>query len=410
MRLARLWPVSLLAVPLSLGGVALALADDSIVLGAAVSLTGRAAPQGTSTKHGYELAVRAINDKGGVKIHGRSHRLIVRYYDDQSNPAQNTALAERLVAQDRIKFLLGPFGSGATRAMLPVAEKFNVPMIQAGGAERDLFAKGYRYHFAVLSTAGQQLVPAIHLAAEQAQALGKSRKTLKVALAVDRSPFGQDIRAGVLEEVRRHGMMIVIDDQLPFDVEDVSVTLNRVKQLQPDVLVISGQENGALITVKQMREQKIDVPIVAMTHCVRAQIDKELGAAAEHVFCSRQWHRSLNYRDELLGTAEDFAQAFEQAYRYEAPAQAAQSSAAVLVFADALKRAQSLDPEKVRDAIAATEIETFYGPIQFDAAGCNVAKSAILTQIQNGKHVVVAPAHLAQGKPIVPSRPGLKAE
>jgi branched-chain amino acid transport system substrate-binding protein len=81
----------------------------------------------------------------------------------------------------------------------------------------------------------------------------------------------------------------------------------------------------------------------------------------------------------------------------------------VQVFADAFKRAQSLDPEAVRDAIAATELETFYGPVKFDSAGRNVAKPAVLTQIQNGKHVVVAPAHLAKAKPVV-AHPPLPAE
>jgi branched-chain amino acid transport system substrate-binding protein len=391
-------------VPLCLlAGVEAPGAEDVIVLGAAVSLTGKYAPHGTSTKNGYELAVRRINDKGGVRVRGKPYRLVVRYYDDQSNPARSTVLAEQLIAQDRIKFLLGPYGSGPTRAMLPAVEKHKIPMIQAGSEERDLFAKGYRHVFAVTSTADQYLASAIHLAAEQAEALGSSKEALKIALAMERSALAQDVRAGVLEEVRRHSMMIVIDDQLPPDVDDMSATLRRVKMLRPDVLMISGQEKGALTAVKQMREQKVEVPIVAMTHCTAAQIADRLGEAAEHIFCGDQWHRSLDYKDELFGTAEDFARAFEQTYRYEAPSQAAQSAAAVQVFADAFKRAQNLDPETVRDAIAATELETFYGPIKFDSAGRNMAKPAVLTQIQNGKHVVVAPAHLAKAKPVMPA-------
>jgi len=112
-----------------------------------------------------------------------------------------------------------------------------------------------------------------------------------------------------------------------------------------------------------------------------------------------QWHRSLGYKGELFGSAEDFAKAFEAEYKYEAPYQAAQSAAAVHVFVDAFRRALSLDPQTVRDAIAATELDTFYGPIKFDETG---AKPVVLTQIQGGKYVVVAPAKWAAGKPIVP--------
>jgi len=147
---------------------------------------------------------------------------------------------------------------------------------------------------------------------------------------------------------------------------------------------------------------QVYVPVVALTHCDSAQIAEKLGNAAEHVFCAHQWHRSLAYKGELFGSAEDFAKQFEAAYKYEAPYQAAQSAAAVHVFVDAFKRARSLDPQMVRDAIAATELDTFYGPVKFDETGRNVAKTMVLTQVQGGKYVVVAPAKWATGKPVVP--------
>ena len=396
-------PASLAAVLLcSLGGVPAPGAEDVIVLGAAVSLTGKYALNGTNTKNGYELAVREINDHGGVKIGGKSYKLAVRYYDDESTPARGTELAERLIKQDGVKFMLGPYSSGLTKAILPVVEKYRVPMIEGNGAARELFTKGYRYIFAVLSTSDQYLTPAIDLAAEHAAELGKSKDKLKIALAMENDPFAQDVRAGVLEDVRRHNMMVVIDDQLPPELNDMSVTLTKIKALKPDVLVISGHEKGALTAVSQIKALQVYVPVVALTHCDSAQIAEKLGDAAEHVFCAHQWHRSLGYKGELFGSAEDFAKQFETAYKYEAPYQAAQSAAAVHVFVDAFKRARSLDPQMVRDAIAATELDTFYGPVKFDETGRNIAKPMVLTQVQNGKYVVVAPAKWAAGKPIVP--------
>lgn len=75
------------------------------------------------------------------------------------------------------------------------------------------------------------------------------------------------------------------------------------------------------------------------------------------------------------------------------------------VFAEALTRAQSLDPEMVRSAIAETELETFYGPVKFDGTGRNIAKPMVLTQVKGGKHVVVFPAELATGAAVVPRPP-----
>jgi branched-chain amino acid transport system substrate-binding protein len=369
-----------------------------------VSLTGKYALNGANTKNGYELAVREINDSGGVKVGGRSYKLTVRYYDDESTPARGTELAERLIKQDGVKFMLGPYGSGLTKAIQPVVEKYQVPVIEGNGAARALFTKGYRYIFAVLSTSDQYLTPAIDLAAEHAAELGKSKDKLRVALAMESDPFAQDVRAGVLEDVRRQNMMVVIDDQLPPELNDMSVTLAKVKALKPDVLVISGQEKGALTAINQIKALQVYVPVVALTHCDSAQIAERLGEAAEHIFCAHQWHRSLGYKGELFGSAEDFAKQFEAEYNYEAPYQAAQSAAAVHVFVDAFRRAKSLDPRAVRDAIAATELDTFYGPVKFDEAGRNVAKPMVLTQVQGGKYVVVAPAKWATGKPVVPRR------
>ena len=313
MKPARLLPASLAAVLLcSLGGVPAAPnTQDVIVLGAAVSLTGKYALNGANTKNGYELAVNAVNDRGGVKVGAKSYKLVVRYYDDESTPVRCTELAERLIRQDGVKFMLGPYSSSLTKAILPVVEKYQVPMIEGNGSARELFTKGYRYIFAVLSTSDQYLTPAIDLAAEHAAELGKTKDKLKVALAMENDPFAQDVRAGVLDDIRRQGMMVVIDDQLPPELNDMSVTLAKVKALKPDVLVISGHEKGALTAVSQIEALQVYVPIIAMTHCNSAQIAEKLGPAAEHVFCAHQWHRSLGYKGELFGTAEDFARAFE---------------------------------------------------------------------------------------------------
>ena len=186
MRPARLLQASLAIVLLcSLGGASLPGAEDVIVLGAAVSLTGKYALNGTNTKNGYELAVHKINDKGGVKHRRPSYKLVVRYYDDEFTPARGTELAERLIKQDGVKFMLGPYSSGLTKAILPVVEKYKVPMVEGNGSARELFTKGYRYIFAVLSTSDQYLTPAIDLAAEHAADLGKTKDKLKVALAME---------------------------------------------------------------------------------------------------------------------------------------------------------------------------------------------------------------------------------
>lgn len=378
---------------------------DTIILGAAVSLTGKYSTNGKNTQDGYALAAKRINETGGVKVAGKSYQLKILYYDDESTSARGAQLAERLISQDGVKFLLGPYSSGLTKAIAPVTEKYRIPMVEGNGADRNLFTQGYRYLFAVLNTSDYYLRSAINLAAEEAQHAGKSPRQMKVAIAVENDNFSQDVRDGVVEDAKRWGMQVVIDDKLPPELNDMSATLTKVKALKPDILVVSGHEKGAALAVRQVSEMRVDVPMLALTHCDSAQIIEKFGRAAEYAVCGSQWDRSLSYTDRWFGSADQYARMFEQQYHYEAPYQAAESTAAVLAFADAFERAGSFDTEKVREALAATNLMTFYGPLKFDANGRNVAKSMVLYQVQGGKFKVVAPARWAASRVITPAPP-----
>ena len=133
-----------------LSSVSAKVEGDTITLGSALSLTGKYATNGLHTQRGYDFAVDRINSTGGVKVGGKSYKLTVKYYDDESTPARGAQLAERLIQQDGVDYMLGPYSSGMTKAIAPVSEKFGVPMIEAEGASRSLFTQGYRYLFAVL--------------------------------------------------------------------------------------------------------------------------------------------------------------------------------------------------------------------------------------------------------------------
>lgn len=375
---------------------------DTVVLGAAVSLTGKYSTNGMHTRNGYDLAVERINSMGGIEVGGKSYKVEIIYYDDESTPARGAQLAERLIGQDGVKFLLGPYSSGLTKAIAPVTEKYGIPMVEANGASRSLFTQGYRYLFAVLSTSEQYLESAISLAAELTRERGGDPSDLKVAMAFENDPFSQDVRAGVVEDAKENGMNIVVDDKLPPELNDMSATLTKVRALRPDILVVSGHAKGAALAIRQVSEMRIYVPMLAMTHCDSADIIGKFGEAAEYAVCASQWDRSLSYRDEIFGSAEDFAQLFEQTYGYAPPYQAAESAAAVLVFADAFKRAGSFEPSKVRDALSATEMQTFYGNVKFDETGKNIAKPMVLYQVQDGGYRVVAPRRWANSEIIYP--------
>lgn len=389
---------SLAAIP----GTAIAAECGEIAIGSAISLTGKYATNGIHAKNGYEFAIQKIKDAGGIKVGDKCYNIKVTYYDDESKGDRGATLAERLISQDKMQFMLGPYSSGLTKAIAPVTEKYKIPMVEAEGASRSLFNKGRKYLFAVLSTSEQYLASAVALAAEKAKESGKETSSVKVAVAVENDPFSLDIRAGVLDDAAKFGMQVVIDEKLPRDLSDMSAILTKVKLLKPDLLIVSGHSKGAVTAVRQIGDMKINVPMIAMTHCEAADVTGKFGATANDLLCSTQWAETLSYEDPIFGTAANYEMEFKAAYtdyaEKKVPYQTAQATAAVYVFKDAFERAGSLDKEKVRDALAATDLKTFYGQIKFAPEGNNIAKPMVLRQIQDGKYNVVAPSAFASHK------------
>ena len=372
--------VAAAALAVSLAPPAMARVDgDTITLGSSISLTGKYATNGLHTQRGYDYAVKVINEAGGVKVGGKSYKLAVKYYDDESTPARGAQLAERLIQQDGVEYMLGPYSSGMTKAIAPVSEKFGVPMVEAEGASRSLFTQGYKYLFAVLSTSEQYLATAIDFAAEKSS----DPKSVKIALAFEGDPFSMDVRAGVMDKINEYGMKVISDDQLPADLSDMSTTLTKVKAMKPDALIISGHSKGAATAARQIDEMKVNVPMIALTHCEAAKVQEKFPKTSNGFLCPTQWVETLSKSDPMFGSAADWNAGFKADYPSytSVPYQSAQASAAVYVFKEAFEAANSFDKDKLRDAISAVEMETFYGDIKFSAQGNNIAKPMFMRQI-----------------------------
>jgi branched-chain amino acid transport system substrate-binding protein len=394
--------VSAIALLLSTSTISFAkVVGDKIILGAAVSLTGKYSTNGKHTQNGYNMAVERINSMGGVKVGGKTYKFDIIYYDDESNSGRAAQLAERLIKQDGVHYMLGPYSSGLTKAMAPITEENKIPMVEANGASRSLFTKGYKYLFAVLSPANQYLEVAIDLAVEK-----NGGKPVNIAMAFEQDAFSQDVRLGIVDAAKRTGSKIIIDDKLPKELNDMAATLAKVKATKPDVLVVSGHSKGALTAIRQIAEMKVDVPMLAMTHCDASKLAKQHGKNSEYALCAAQWHKELTYSDNFFGNGVKFDKDFNALYGYAPPYQAAESAAALLVFKDAFERANSTDKEKVRDALAKTDMETFYGKVKFGEGGQNTAKPMVLFQVRcegdSCANRLVAPTKWASHKLVHP--------
>lgn len=163
-RLLTLTSAALLLLA-SLGATPALAQQDVITFGAALSLTGKTSTEGRLVKQGYDLYVDQINARGGFKVGDKTYKVAIKYYDDQSDAITSAKLYERLINEDGIKLLLGPYSSGITFAASPVAEKYQVPMVAAHAAATTVYSRGFKYLFATLTAVDQYTGNMIKMAA-----------------------------------------------------------------------------------------------------------------------------------------------------------------------------------------------------------------------------------------------------
>ncbi|MCZ6861157.1 MAG: amino acid ABC transporter substrate-binding protein [Alphaproteobacteria bacterium] len=373
-------------------------AESEVRFGASLSLTGNKATEGRLVKDGYDFYVKHINERGGIEIGGVKHKVSIVYYDDESDPKTAVLLVEKLIVEDGIKFLLGPYSSGLTFPTSSVAEKHRIPMVEANGAASTIFERGYKYIFATLNSVDQYTSNIIKMAAEA------KPRAQRVALISENALFPKLGIDGAERQAKELGLDIVYKEYYPSGTKDLSSMLAAIKETKPDVLVAGGYTGDMILLARQAREMGVSVKMMAfLLGPTLPGFVKSLGGAAENLLEPIQWSSNMPWKDDVFGyTAAEFAELFERDFGYEPDYHPPQAAAALLVYQHALQKVGELDPQKVRDAIAETDIMTFYGPVRFNEKGQNIAKSMAVIQIQKGKPVVVYPATHAQGEFVYP--------
>jgi branched-chain amino acid transport system substrate-binding protein len=398
MRCRVMWLWSLLTVIAGLGIVAApSFAADEIVLGSAISQTGKYAREGKFYVDAYTLTVDAVNKAGGVKIGGKPYKLVLKLYDDQSDPNLSVRLFTRLVTSDKVNFLLGPYSSGITIPASAVSEKYEVPMVQGGGASGKIFDRGYKYIFGTLPKAEFYFQAAVEAAARF------TPRAQTAALLYSNEAFDRSVADGARQWIKEQKIDKVYDEEYQPSTQDFTSVLAVLKSKNPDLVLVAGHEENALNFIRQA--QAADLAPKMMVFTVgppTADFRKTLGKAAEYVFGITPWLPDMDVGGEIFKSARDFSKQFQERFGYEADYHVASGAADVLVYKVAIEKAQSLDAKKVRDALAAVDVETLYGRVKFEPSG-QIAMGQVLVQIQEGKLVPVYAFGKMLAKPAYPA-------
>jgi len=381
------------------GAVALsampAMAED-LVLGASVQLTGPVANTGRYYKDAYEFTIDKINEAGGVKVGDKQYKLALKLYDNQSDVNLSVRQYTQLISQDKVNLLLGPFASNFALADSAVSEKYQVPMVQGGGASDQIFSRKFKYIFGTLAPASNYFGSTIAMMKE----LDPAPKSVVLLYADD--AFDVSVADGTRPLLKDAGITVALDERYTSNASDFNSLLSQIKSANVDAVLVAGHETEILNFVRQAKSLAVAPKLYSFTVGVPSEdFRKALGKDADYAFGMSAWLPSADLKDKYFGDAAAFAEAYKAKFGYEPDYHAASGAADVEALVQAVEAAGTLDPKAVRDAIAKLNFDSLYGKIAFAENGqIDLAQTVI--QVQDGKVAAVYGAKGFVEKPKYP--------
>ena len=381
-------------------------AQAPIRIGASVSQTGAFANLGQNQLRGIQLCVKQVNEKGGVL--GRKLELLVE--DDQSQAPVAVGIYEKLITQDKVDAILGPYSSPITEAVANVSEKYRIPMVAPNAATTSIFRKGRKFVFMMHSAAEVYLEGLIDIAAK------RGLKT--VAVLNEDTLFPKATAQGTVELAKKRGLQVVLAESYPKGTTDFTALLRKVAAAKPDVIAAATYFNDAVAITRGLKTLEINPKLFGVT--VGGDVPKfyeTLGRDAEFVYGGSQWVAELVTlrAGGLIPIARQYPGAAElvEAHSKEFPGaglsyHTVAGYGACQIFLDAVRRAGSLDGGRIREAILKFDTHTAYGAFKVDEGGFQTAHKMVMFQWQDGKKAIVWPEELAADRPRFPTPPWSK--
>ncbi len=386
----------LLGAAAALGWTSAADAGEAIKLGGSVPLTGRYGGGGAQNKAGYELAVEAINRAGGVSVGGKKLPLELTLLDDESDPTKTVARLETLASQGVVAYL-GGFASDMHAAAAAIAEKNKIPYCGVAFSLYAIHQQGYRYLFSPFSKSPDQARATFQVVNDY---VPEAQRPKKVAIFQEKTDWGKELGDLWEKEAPGYGYQIALRAEYAVGTKDFSDIILKAKTAGAEAMLSVPNPPDGMALVKQMQEldytPKFSLAIRAPDPPVWS---RNLGKAGDYMSFAPGWHNAVKYP----GVAELNAEHQKRLGRPADPI-VGPSYACVQILANAIERAGSLDRDKIRDAMAATNMMTVEGPVRFTPDGTGQIHF-VINQWLGGKQELVWPKEFATKPLAYPAPP-----
>ena len=386
-------------------GFGAAFAEQEVKVGVLIPLSGPMAVIGENLQMAHDFAVKEINDAGGIKsLKGAKIKLI--YADTRGDPKVGMSEAERLIVREGVAAIMGAFQSSVSYTSTEVAEKYQVPYLVPNSLMDQITERGFKYTFRVERKGSLWAKDQIDFILDMGKKTGKQAKTIGVVY--ENTDMGQSIAKAIRKLAPEHNLKLVLDEGYPPKTADMTPVVLKMKRANPDVVILNSYISDAILLVRTIADQRVNT--MALLGSSSGYSDpsfvKEVGKQAEYFFDLTEWTTDLKH-SPLVAQKNAAFKKWTKDHR-DFNGGAAFCYASTYILYEALEKAASTDPKKIRDALATVKITKGpamlipWSPIEFDAEGQAKGARMLVVQYRDGQRKSVWPANIASTAPVWP--------
>jgi len=379
----RLCLVVAVAVLLLGTGGGLQAADEVVRIGNIIPLSGPSASVGQQGRNAREMAVEEINAAGGIKSLGGA-KLEMLYADSESKPEKGVSEAERMINTEKVHLLTGCWNSAVTYPTTAVAERYGIPFVVPVSVADKITEQGFKTVFRIAAKDSWWTRDQFAFLKDMQEEFKTEIKTL--AFVYENGDWGKGFASQWRALAEKNGYKIVLDEPYPSTTTDLSPVVQKIRRARPDVLMLVSNAADAILLTNTLADYKVKPKAIIASGGGHADPSflKATGSNARYLFDIVEWETDVNKPG-----VKEINEKFKARYGYNLAGESVDAYIAMYVIKDALERAGSTDPVKIREALAKTNLRSgpamiaSYDAIEFDATGQNKHAALSIVQIND---------------------------
>ncbi|SMC91762.1 amino acid/amide ABC transporter substrate-binding protein, HAAT family [Desulfocicer vacuolatum DSM 3385] len=368
---------------LTLPGAPLLAADKVVKIGNIIPLSGPSATVGEQGKNAREMAVAEINAAGGIASLGGA-KLELVYADSESKPEKGVGEAERLINTEKVNVLTGCWNSSVTYPTTAVAERYGVPFLVPVSVADKITEQGFKNVFRIAAKDSWWTRDQFSFIKDMSAEFNTEIK--KLAFVYENGDWGQGIAGNWVKLAKAAGYEVVLNEPYPSTTTDLSPVVQKIKRSRPDVLMMVSNAADAILLTNTLAEYRVRLKALISSGGGHADPSfiQAAGKSARYLFDIVEWETDVNKPG-----AREANEKYKKQYGQNLTGEAVDAYLAMYIIKDALERAASLDPEKIRQALADTQLSdgpgmiVGYDKVVFDEKGQNKEASLVMVQIND---------------------------